>query len=159
MSVSILVVDDEPDVAGTRRVPLETGYYEVYNQSNVELVDFNETPIEGITPTGIKTSGREYEFDIIIYATGFDAITGAYDRIDIRGTDGVRLKDCRSPAAGASDKSGGSGSNPGSTPPLRDRWFADSPLEGRRFELLVPLARESRFLARTRFRGDLESCF
>ena len=78
---------------GTRRVPLETGYYEVYNRTNVELVDINETPIERITPTGIKTSERAYEFDIIIYATGFDAITGAYDRIDIRGAGGVRLKD------------------------------------------------------------------
>jgi cation diffusion facilitator CzcD-associated flavoprotein CzcO len=78
---------------GTRRVPLETGYYEVYNQPNVELVDINDTPIERITPTGIKTSDRAYEFDIIIYATGFDAITGAFDRIDIRGTGGVRLRD------------------------------------------------------------------
>ena len=78
---------------GTRRVPLETGYYEVYNQPNVELVDINETPIERITPNGIKTSDREHEFDIIIYATGFDAITGAFDRIDISGVDGVRLKE------------------------------------------------------------------
>jgi cation diffusion facilitator CzcD-associated flavoprotein CzcO len=78
---------------GTRRVPLETGYYEVYNQPNVELVDINEAPIERITPTGIKTSDREHDFDIIIYATGFDAITGAFDRIDIRGVDGTRLKD------------------------------------------------------------------
>ena len=70
---------------GTRRVPLESGYFEVYNQPNVKLVDLNETPIERITPTGIKTSDAEYEFDIIIYATGFDAITGAFDRIDIRG--------------------------------------------------------------------------
>ena len=78
---------------GMRRVPLETGYYEVYNQHNVELVDINETPIERITPSGIKTGDREREFDIIIYATGFDAITGAFDRIDISGVDGVRLKD------------------------------------------------------------------
>jgi len=78
---------------GTRRVPLETRYYEVYNQPNVVLVDINETPIERITPTGIKTSGAEYAFDIIIYATGFDAITGSFDRIDIRGTDGRKLKD------------------------------------------------------------------
>ncbi len=70
---------------GTRRVPLETRYYEVYNQPNVELVDIKETPIERITPKGIKTSDAEYEFDIIIYATGFDAITGSFDRIDIRG--------------------------------------------------------------------------
>jgi cation diffusion facilitator CzcD-associated flavoprotein CzcO len=78
---------------GTRRVPLESGYFEVYNQPNVNLVDITETPIERITPTGIKTSDAEYEFDIIIYATGFDAITGSFDRIDIRGVDGVSLRD------------------------------------------------------------------
>ena len=78
---------------GTRRLPLETFYYEVYNRDNVELVDITETPIERITPRGIKTSAKEYEFDIIIYATGFDAITGSFDKIDFRGVDGVRLKD------------------------------------------------------------------
>jgi cation diffusion facilitator CzcD-associated flavoprotein CzcO len=78
---------------GTRRVPLESGYYEVYNQPNVKLVNLNETPIARITPTGIKTSDAEYEFDIIIYATGFDAITGAFDRIDLRGVDGASLKE------------------------------------------------------------------
>ena len=79
--------------ASARRVPLESGYFEVYNQPNVTLVDINETPIERITPTGIKTSDAEYAFDIIIYATGFDAITGAFDRIDFRGVDGVSLKE------------------------------------------------------------------
>ena len=78
---------------GTRRVPLETRYYEVYNQPNVELVDVNETPIERITPAGLQTSARDYQFDIIIYATGFDAITGSFDRVDIRGVDGLRLKE------------------------------------------------------------------
>jgi cation diffusion facilitator CzcD-associated flavoprotein CzcO len=78
---------------GTRRLPLETFYYEVYNQDNVELVDITETPIERITPKGIKTSGREYEFDIIIFATGFDAITGAFDKIAFRGAGGADLKD------------------------------------------------------------------
>jgi cation diffusion facilitator CzcD-associated flavoprotein CzcO len=78
---------------GTRRVPLESGYFEVYNQPNVKLVDINETPIERITPSGIKTSDADYEFDIIIYATGFDAITGSFDRIDIRGVDDVSLKE------------------------------------------------------------------
>jgi cation diffusion facilitator CzcD-associated flavoprotein CzcO len=77
---------------GTRRVPLETRYYEAYNQDNVELVDITETPILRITPKGAKTSDREYEFDIIIYATGFDAITGSFDRIDIRGVHDLRLK-------------------------------------------------------------------
>ena len=78
---------------GTRRLPLETFYYEAYNQDNVELVDITETPIERITPKGIKTSTAEYEFDIIIYATGFDAITGSFDKIGIRGVNGVMLKD------------------------------------------------------------------
>ncbi|HJQ58840.1 MAG TPA: NAD(P)/FAD-dependent oxidoreductase [Vineibacter sp.] len=78
---------------GTRRVPLETKYYEVYNQPNVRLVDITETPIERITPTGIKTSAEDLAFDIIIFATGFDAITGAFDRIDLRGVGGRRLKD------------------------------------------------------------------
>ncbi len=78
---------------GTRRVPLETGYYEVYNQDNVELVDLRETPIERITPKGIQTTKAEYELDIMICATGFDAVTGAFDRIDIRGRGGQKLRD------------------------------------------------------------------
>jgi cation diffusion facilitator CzcD-associated flavoprotein CzcO len=78
---------------GTRRLPLETFYYEVYNRDNVELVDITETPIERITPEGIKTGAREYEFDIIVYATGFDAITGSFDKIDFRGVNGACLKD------------------------------------------------------------------
>jgi cation diffusion facilitator CzcD-associated flavoprotein CzcO len=78
---------------GTRRVPLETFYYEVYNRPNVELVDITATPIERITPKGIKTSEKEFEFDIIIYATGFDAITGSFDKIDFRGVGGAKLKD------------------------------------------------------------------
>ncbi len=78
---------------GTRRVPMETNYYEVYNQPNVKLVDLNETPIERITENGIQTTAGELAFDMIIYATGFDAVTGSFDRIDIRGVDGVSLKD------------------------------------------------------------------
>jgi cation diffusion facilitator CzcD-associated flavoprotein CzcO len=78
---------------GTRRVPMETKYFEVYNQPNVRLVDIKETPIERITPTGIKTSDADYHFDIIIYATGFDAVTGSFDRIDISGLHGLKLKD------------------------------------------------------------------
>ncbi|MCZ6869776.1 MAG: NAD(P)/FAD-dependent oxidoreductase [Gammaproteobacteria bacterium] len=78
---------------GTRRVPLETHYYEAYNRDNVHLVDVNETPIERVTPKGIKTSEREYEFDVIVYATGFDAITGAFDRIDITGSNGEKLRE------------------------------------------------------------------
>jgi cation diffusion facilitator CzcD-associated flavoprotein CzcO len=78
---------------GTRRVPLESGYYEVFNQPNVELVDLRETPIERVTETGIRTSDRERAFDMIIYATGFDAITGAFDRIDITGRNGAKLRE------------------------------------------------------------------
>ncbi|KAL6240265.1 hypothetical protein RBB50_012831 [Rhinocladiella similis] len=79
---------------GTRRVPLETNYYEVYNQDNVELVDLNETPVERVTSRGIQTSdGKEREFDVIVYATGFDPVMGAFDRIDIRGLGGRRLKE------------------------------------------------------------------
>jgi cation diffusion facilitator CzcD-associated flavoprotein CzcO len=77
---------------GTRRVPLETHYYEVYNQPNVALVDITHSPIERITPDGIKTPDSGLAFDIMIYATGFDAITGSFDRIDIRGRDGQTLK-------------------------------------------------------------------
>jgi cation diffusion facilitator CzcD-associated flavoprotein CzcO len=78
---------------GSKRIPLETEYYEAYNRPNVLLVDINETPIERITPKGIKTSDKEYEFDVIIYATGFDAITGSMTRIDIRGEGGQSIKD------------------------------------------------------------------
>ena len=77
---------------GMRRQPLETGYYEVYNQPNVELVDINERPIQQVTASGIQTSQKAYGFDIIIYATGFDAISGAFDRIDIRGVNSASLK-------------------------------------------------------------------
>ncbi|MHC2257463.1 cation diffusion facilitator CzcD-associated flavoprotein CzcO [Bradyrhizobium embrapense] len=78
---------------GTRRLPLETFYYEVYNRDNVELVDLKATPIEKVTPEGIRTSEKDYPFDIIIYATGFDAITGSFDKIDFRGAGGARLKE------------------------------------------------------------------
>ena len=78
---------------GTRRVPMETKYFEAYNQENVELIDINENPIERITPKGILTKEKEFEFDFIIYATGFNAILGSYDRIDIQGTGGKKLRD------------------------------------------------------------------
>jgi cation diffusion facilitator CzcD-associated flavoprotein CzcO len=95
---------DDPELAellipkdhgfGVQRVPMETNYYEAYNRPNVHLVDLQRSPIERITPAGIRTAdGVEREFDIIVYATGFDAVTGAYDRIDIRGVDGQSLRD------------------------------------------------------------------
>jgi len=78
---------------GIQRLPLETNYYEVYNRDNVTLVDVTETPIANVTPAGIQTSAREHQLDIIVYATGFNAIVGAYDKIDIRGVGGQSLKD------------------------------------------------------------------
>lgn len=77
---------------GTRRVPMETKYYEVYNQSNVTLVDISSETIERVTPNGIRTSFDEYEFDIIVYATGFDAVTGAFDRINFVGENDQTLQ-------------------------------------------------------------------
>ncbi|MGR8946743.1 MAG: flavin-containing monooxygenase [Gammaproteobacteria bacterium] len=94
---------DDPELAeklipkdhgfGIQRVPLETGYFETYNRDNVELIDCSETPITQVTPTGIETSAETYDLDVIIYATGFDSFTGAFDNIDIRGHNGVKLKD------------------------------------------------------------------
>lgn len=78
---------------GTKRVPLESGYYEAYNRDNVHLVDLRESPIERITAKGVKTGNAEYELDVMIFATGFDAVTGALNRIDIRGKGGQALKD------------------------------------------------------------------
>jgi cation diffusion facilitator CzcD-associated flavoprotein CzcO len=78
---------------GTKRVPLETGYYEVYNQPNVELIDLKEDPIERFTETGIRSRSGDREFDVIVYATGYDAVTGAFDRIDFTGLDGLKLRD------------------------------------------------------------------
>ena len=76
---------------GMQRVPLETNYYEAYNRDNVELIDVTETPIDQVTETGIKTSDQSFDLDVIIYATGFEAVTGSYDRIDITGVDGLKL--------------------------------------------------------------------
>ncbi|KAJ5103171.1 hypothetical protein N7532_003700 [Penicillium argentinense] len=77
---------------GTRRVPLESGYFEVYNKPNVNLVDLQQTPIERITGKGIKTSdGKHHDLDVLIYATGFDAITGAFSAIEWHAKDGRPL--------------------------------------------------------------------
>ena len=78
---------------GTRRVPLETNYYEVYNQSSVGLVDLREEPIERMDESRLHTSARSFQLDMLILATGFNAVTGALDRIDIRGRDDYALRD------------------------------------------------------------------
>jgi cation diffusion facilitator CzcD-associated flavoprotein CzcO len=77
---------------GSKRLPCESGYYEVYNQDNVVLVDVHEAPIERITPIGVKTRNAEYALDVLIFATGYDAVTGPLNRIDIRGEGGRTLK-------------------------------------------------------------------
>jgi len=76
----------------TRRLSPETDYLEVFNQDNVELVDLNDRPIERFTPAGIVVGGEEIAVDAVIFATGFDVMTGAMDRIDIRGRGDKTLK-------------------------------------------------------------------
>tara|TARA_R110002072_G_scaffold56097_6_gene145546 strand:+ start:712 stop:2334 length:1623 start_codon:yes stop_codon:yes gene_type:complete len=77
---------------GMQRLPLETKYFEAYNRDNVSLVDITDTPLKCVTESGLKTTAAHYDLDLLIYATGFNAITGALDRIDIRGTNGQSLQ-------------------------------------------------------------------
>jgi cation diffusion facilitator CzcD-associated flavoprotein CzcO len=77
----------------TRRLCIDTGYYESFNRPNVTLIDLREEPLTGITPTGFTTSAGEHEIDVLILATGFDAVTGTLRRIDITGRNGVKLAD------------------------------------------------------------------
>lgn len=76
---------------GTKRICLDSDYYETYNRTNVELVDVRKQPIQEITPKGISTTEKEYELDAIVFATGYDAVTGAVLNIDIRNRDGLTL--------------------------------------------------------------------
>jgi cation diffusion facilitator CzcD-associated flavoprotein CzcO len=80
------------NIIGAKRLCVDTGYYATFNRPNVTLVDFADVPLE-ITPEGVRAHGRTHAVDAIVYATGFDAMTGALLRIDIRGRDGVRLRD------------------------------------------------------------------
>jgi cation diffusion facilitator CzcD-associated flavoprotein CzcO len=74
-----------------KRPIIDQGYYETFNRDNVTLVDLRNGPIREVTPTGIRTESGSYELDVIVYATGFDAMTGALSRIDIRGREGKSL--------------------------------------------------------------------
>ncbi len=76
---------------GSKRLPCESGYYEVYNRDNVLLVDVRKAPIQRITPTGLQTAGGHYDLDVIIFATGYDAVTGSLNRINVRGIGGQLL--------------------------------------------------------------------
>ena len=76
---------------GVKRPSLEQTYYDVFNQDNVTLVDLRATPIERVTPAGVRTTASEHELDLLVLATGFDAVTGGLTSIDIRGTTGANL--------------------------------------------------------------------
>jgi cyclohexanone monooxygenase len=78
---------------GTKRLCVDTGYYEVYNRDNVTLVDLSETPIEAVTERGVRTSAADYPCDALIIATGFDAMTGTLAKLDIRGRGGLTLRE------------------------------------------------------------------
>jgi cation diffusion facilitator CzcD-associated flavoprotein CzcO len=94
---------EDPDVAekllpkdypyGTKRPPIDTDYFETFNRDNVTLVDIRDTPITEIFPTGLRTTGADYDVDIIVLATGFDAMTGSLRKIDIRGCSRQTLKE------------------------------------------------------------------
>jgi cyclohexanone monooxygenase len=75
----------------TKRLPLDTNYYKTFNRPNVTLVDLRRTPIEEITPAGIRTTGGHHDLDVIVYATGFDALTGPLQALGIRGRGGQSL--------------------------------------------------------------------
>ena len=78
---------------GTKRICVDTDYYETFNLKHVSLVDLRATPIAEIVPGGIRTEAATHALDSIVFATGYDAVTGALDRIEIRGRGGVALKD------------------------------------------------------------------
>jgi cation diffusion facilitator CzcD-associated flavoprotein CzcO len=87
-----LVPRDHP--FASKRALIDTNYFDTYNRDNVDLVDIRHFPIEEITPTGLRTAdGQEYEFDIIVFATGYDAMTGTFFKIDITGRNGRELRE------------------------------------------------------------------
>ncbi len=78
---------------GSKRICVASDYFETYNRDNVRLVDVRKEPIRTVTQAGIRTSARDYDFDVIVFATGYDALTGAITRIDIRGAGGRSIQD------------------------------------------------------------------
>ncbi|MEU6643611.1 NAD(P)/FAD-dependent oxidoreductase [Saccharomonospora sp. NPDC046836] len=102
MAKKIASIVDDPEVVdkltpthpyGAKRPPAADGYYQAFNEPHVRLVDIKETPIEAFTEKGIRTTEDEFEVDLIVLATGFDAITGAFTRMDIRGIGGRDLNE------------------------------------------------------------------
>ncbi len=88
-----LAPDEPPHPFGVKRPSLEQNYYDVFNQPNVRLVDLKASPIQEVTESGVRTTCRDYALDILVLATGFDAVTGGLTQIDIRGSGDVSLKD------------------------------------------------------------------
>jgi cyclohexanone monooxygenase len=95
----LLAPTEPPHPFGVKRPSLEQWYFEVFNQDNVRLVDCRTDPIEEITETGVQTRSAHFEADLLVLATGFDALTGGYAEIDIRGVNGLRLTDAWSEGA------------------------------------------------------------
>ncbi|HEX4716870.1 MAG TPA: NAD(P)/FAD-dependent oxidoreductase, partial [Ktedonobacteraceae bacterium] len=87
----MLMPHDHP--IGSKRICVDTEYFETYNRENVTLVDVRTSPIEEITPTGLRTRDAEYQLDAIVFATGYDAMTGSLFKIDIRGANGQTLRE------------------------------------------------------------------
>ena len=90
-TAELLCPDDHP--IGTKRLILDTDYYETYNRDNVTLVDIRSKPIKEITPAGLRTADAEYALDAIVFATGFDAMTGAMKEIDIHTDAGMSIRE------------------------------------------------------------------
>ena len=90
---AVLAPAEPPHPFGVKRPSLEQDYYDVFNQDNVTLVDLRSTPIDRVTPRGVRTTAAEHELDVLVLATGFDAVTGGLTSIDIRGTTGHGLKE------------------------------------------------------------------
>ncbi|MBS0220819.1 MAG: NAD(P)/FAD-dependent oxidoreductase [Proteobacteria bacterium] len=81
------------NIIGCKRLCVDSGYWETFNRPNVTLVDVGDEPIERVTPTGLRAKGQDHDFDCLVLATGFDAMTGALLRVDFRGRGGATLKD------------------------------------------------------------------
>ncbi len=93
VTAEVLAPEEPPHPFGAKRPSLEQDYFEAFNQDNVTLVDIKKTPITEIEPGGVRTSERKYDLDVLVLATGFDASTGGFTQIDLRGTSGRSLKD------------------------------------------------------------------
>ncbi len=90
-AVAELLCPEQP--VGCKRMALDTGYFETFNRENVTLVDISQHPIEHVDSTGLSVNGEHYEVDMLVMATGYDAMTGSYTGIDIKGRDGRQLKE------------------------------------------------------------------